>query len=438
VNQKIKTFENVDCSVEATEEAGCRLNLKIFMKPKATEKCYQKAVKQVNKQVSIPGFRKGHAPDRTIVARYSSSIEQEWKELLVNEAYRSGMKLTEIYPMSRESVEKPKIESCSQESGAVIRIIYEHYPDVPTIDFSILHLSPLASREITVDAIAEVLEEVRKNHADWEDVHERAVQKGDFVDVTIDSLTEDPPQSIVKDRRFEVDEKHIAPWLMDLVIGLKTGESVEGMTAADPAAEEKFRKNFKSSRVQVTLNGIKKILLSPLDDAFAKKMGADSLEDLQQKVRHNLEEEARQELKQKQIGALDQALLETYHFDLPASLVEEEREERIARKIQALKKENLPDEEIKGMEHSIEKEVAGQIDTALRLYFLTKKLISQCKITLSNAELNQEIERQMRQNPYMFAQDNQEQLRAYVSRLSSAMLERKAKEYVLFEVLKTS
>jgi trigger factor len=439
VNQIVKTFENEGFSAEATEEPGCRIHVKVLVKPKMAQKTYQKAVKQVNKQISIPGFRKGHAPERAVISRHSSYIEQEWKEILVNEAYRAALDLTEIYPMGRDSVEKPKIEKYSQEEGAVVKIAYEHYPQIPIIDFSQIKLPSIEKQPIDTDKITEILEEVGRAHADWEDVLDRPVQEGDFVDVTIDSLEEDPPQTLVKDRRFEIADKRLAPWLKKILVGMNIGETSEGVSEVDPEASEDVKKKFKPSKLRVTLLAVKKILLPAIDDTLAKKTGADSLEDLQAKIRLNLEKEVEDERLEKQNQALEKALLEIYHFDLPASFVEAERTERISRKIQRLKDANLSDEEIKAQESAIEKEVAHEIDNALRLYFLNKQLIKQGNISLSNAELNAEIARHMSQNPYLYGRDQDEtQTRELVSRVASAMMQRKAKEYALAQIVAKS
>ena len=435
MNQKIQTFENEGFTAEATEESGCRLNVKVYVKPKMAQKTYQKAVKLVNKQISIPGFRKGHAPERTVISRHSTYVEQEWKEILVNEAYRAALELTEIYPMGRDSVDKPKIEKCSQEEGAVVRIAYEHYPKIPLIDFSKIKLPSIKKQPVESSKITEILEEVRRANADWEDVTDRPVQEGDFVDVNIDSLEQDPPQSIVTDRRFEVADKRLTPWLKRILLGMQTGESAEGMSEVDSEASEGTKQNFKPSKLRVTLLAIKKILLPPIDDSLAQKAGAESLEDLQEKIRNNLEKEAEALVQEKKTEALDQALLDTYHFELPASFVEAERNERIARKIQNLKEANLSDDEIKAQESVVEKEVAHEIDIALRLYFLNKQLVKQGNISLSNAELNDELVRQMSQNPYLYGRDQDEtKTREIVSRIASSLMQRKAKEFALSQI----
>lgn len=431
MNQNVKTFEKEGFLVEAIEESGCRLNVKVVLQPKAAQKTYQKAVKLVNKQISVPGFRKGHAPDKAVIARHSSYVEQEWKEILVNEAYRAALELTEIYPIGRDSVDKPKIEKCSQEEGAIVHISYEHYPQVPTIDFSKIKLPELKQEAVKEERIEELLEQVRSGLADWEDVTGRPVDEGDYVDITIESIDQDPPQKIVENRRFEVTTTRIPLWLHTLLIGMQVGESSEGLSAVDPEAEESIKKDFKPANMRVTLHGIKNKLLPPIDEALAHKAGAESLEDLRHKIRKKLEKETEIEFQNKKFDALEQALLETHHFDLPASFVEAERTERISRKIQAMKQDNLSDDEIKSQEKEIEKQVAHEIDIALRLYFLNKQLAKQGKISLTNAELNEELSRQFTANPYLYSKNDEAKTKEFVSHIASEMMQRKAKEYAL-------
>ncbi|MBI3901235.1 MAG: hypothetical protein HY324_03675, partial [Chlamydiia bacterium] len=310
-----KKFENNEYSVEATEESGCLLAVKITATPKIVQKLYQRAVKIVNKQISIPGFRKGHAPDKTVISRHSSYVDQEWKELVLNEAYRTALDLTQIYPLSKESVRQPKIVTCSQEEGAIVTLSYEHFPKIPDIELSSLQLTRIEHPLVSEERITEVLEEVRRANADWEDVEDRAAVEGDFVDVSIESLEEDPPKALVTDRRFEIDDKRISPWLKALLLGLNAGESREGVSELDPNAEERIKRNFKVTRVRVTLHGIKKILLPEVDEEFAKKVSAESIEDLKNKIRANLEQEAEDLLQHEKFALLEKALLERYSFE---------------------------------------------------------------------------------------------------------------------------
>ncbi|NGX55520.1 MAG: Trigger factor [Chlamydiae bacterium] len=431
--------ENDVYKIEGSEEPGCLLSLKIIIKPLQTQKIFKKAIKKINKEISIPGFRKGKAPDETVISRYSSYVDQEWKELLVNDAYKAALDLTQVYPLRKESIQKPKVESCSQKDGAVVLLSYEHYPIVPTIDLSTITIPETKKEPIDEKRIDEILDEIQRSNADWEDVTDRAVKKGDYVDLTIDSIDEDPPKSIVKDRRFEVKEKRMSPWLTKLLIGLKTGESAEGISELDENADESTKAKFKPTKVKVELHKTLKILLPPVDDELAKKVGAKSKEDLLEKIRANLEKETEDAQKQQQFVELEKALLEKYEFELPVTLKKEEHKERLKAKLKDLKEQNLSDEEIQKEQKKIEEVVEGEIERSLRLYFLEKEISKQGKVKVTNQELNAEIGHFLSQNPMLQAKGlDKDMTQRLFSKLSSDILERKVKEYCLSQVnLKT-
>jgi len=140
--------------------------------------------------------------------------------------------------------------------------------------------------------------------------------------------------------------------------------------------------------------------------------------------------------RQQRIEALEKALLEKYSFDLPVSLVEAERVERIRTRLETLKKEGMSDEEIKSHEKKIEAEVAKEIDELLRLYFLNKQIVKQGNISLSNQELNDALVQQARQYPYLYEKEmDKDASKEMVSRLASELMQSKAKDYALEQVL---
>ncbi|MCP5468973.1 MAG: trigger factor [Chlamydiales bacterium] len=422
--------------VEPKEEAGCRLVVNVHVKPEHSKKCYRKGIKKVNKQISIPGFRKGKAPDATVVSKYGSYVETEWKEIMMQEALQAAFDLTKTYPLSKEVLDKPKMESCSQEEGANFVFSYEHYPKIPEIDFSQISLPKIEKEEVTEEKIDEVVKQIQKSNADFEDVEGRAIKKGDYVDLTIDAIDQDPPASIVKDRRFPIEKDVMAPWMIKALVGKNAGDEFETTSETDPKMSAKEKKEFKPTKVKIQIHSIKKILLPELDDELAKKVGTKSKEDLLERIKQNLEEQAEEERRQKQIDALDEALVKHFKFDLPTSIVEGERQHRIKEQIRRLKLQKLDDEEIKKRETEIEKEVAESVEDNLRLYFLNKQIEKQGKISLSNQELNEELIRQISSNPAYQRQDmDKETSRELISRLSSSLMQKKTKEYALSQVL---
>ena len=67
--QEPKVFENNNFKISVQEEPGCLVKLNVFVSPEQTNKNYKLAVKKINKEVSVPGFRKGKAPDSTVIRK---------------------------------------------------------------------------------------------------------------------------------------------------------------------------------------------------------------------------------------------------------------------------------------------------------------------------------------------------------------------------------
>ncbi|MFZ0565535.1 MAG: trigger factor [Chlamydiales bacterium] len=400
---EIKTIENDLFAIEATEESGCTFSLKVFIKPNETQKIHKQAVKKVNKQISIPGFRKGRAPDETVLSRYGSYVEQEWKDLLLNKAYQAALDLSQVYPLNKESVKSIKIESCGLEEGTTVSLSYEHYPNVPTVEFSDITLPEIEKKPVSEEHVNEKIQEVCRSFAEFEPSSKEVVEKGDYISLSIFSLEEDPPKPIVENHLFHVEDEMVE-FLKNEVIGMKVGERVETVIPEN------------KQKVSITVEAINTMVIPEPTDELAKKAGASSKEKLLEIIRANLEEEAIQEQHTKRLKALEEALLKQYDFDLPASIVEQEKMQRMKNKEQ----KELPEEE-----------VAKEVNKDLRLYFLNRQIIKQGNISISKEELSDQITLYNK----IASNTKGEISREMISRIASRLIESKAKEYALSQVM---
>ncbi len=427
-------FKDDQFSVDLEQHPGCNYSVRVHVQNSVTKKLYNEALKQVNKGVSIPGFRKGKAPVDTIEKKYPAIIEKEWKELVINEAVRMSFQLSETYPLNKNSIKKVKIDSCSLEEGADVSFTFEGYPQVPTIDFSLLEVPEGSKEPVKEEAIQDIVDDILRMNAEWEEVSDRSIREGDFVDMTIESIDTEPPKPIVTDRRFEMADKKIAPWLKKAVLGKKAGDVFETTSELDEKADPSVKAKFKPTHVRVTLHAIKKILLPTLTDEIAKKAGAASIEDMMQKIRSNLQSQAEEQYKQEQLRRLDQQLLDRYPFEIPSSLLERERDIRLNASLQELKQQHLSDDEIQAQEKHLEEKATKNAENAIRLFFLGKQIIEQGKISVSNEEVSKELINHLTEQSMRGQKPDEKESRELISRISSNLIQRKAKEYALAQV----
>ncbi len=379
-------------TVQVKKEPGCQITFTITVSQEATKKEHTVALKGVNKQVSLPGFRKGRAPNELIIKHYAQHVEKEWKETLLHKAFQEAMKLTDLVPFTRESVKNADIKDCSLEEGATVIVKFEAMPNVPEIDMSSLIIEVVEVEPVTDKKIEQIIEDIRYQFADWEKIEDRPVEEGDFVDVDIENLDEEG-MFICQDTRLEVVNGKMGKWLIDLMIGMKPGESAEALSALD---EDQDASNFHPTNCRVTIKSISQSVLPELDDALAEKAGVKDAEELRSKVVADLETLHEKQAQDKKREKLRKGVLQQYIFDVPASLVDKEAQGRMVQRMteeqSALQEgESLAEEEISELQNTIRKEV----EEMFCWHFLINEIAHKEKVEVDKDEVTSELMRHM-------------------------------------------
>ena len=85
----------------SVERKGNEATLKVTLPVEDVAKAFEKAVAKINKQVTIPGFRKGKAPRRVLELHVGKdAIKEEAFEIAANSEYRETLKENKWVPVS--------------------------------------------------------------------------------------------------------------------------------------------------------------------------------------------------------------------------------------------------------------------------------------------------------------------------------------------------
>lgn len=437
MSAETKPFENENLTVSLKREPGSIIVLDIHVQPKATEAAWHKAIKSVNKEVSLPGFRKGKAPEAMILKSFSGHVENEWRELVVRTAFSDAIELTKVYPYRQESIRSPKLNSISHQDGASITVEYEALPEVPSVDITSLTISPIEKQPVTDEQTQEALDNIRYQHAEWNEFTDRAAKKGDFVTLDIHSIETEELQPLFEDVRFQVDEEHMGKWMRDLVIGMKINEFADGESKQEKKkSDPTYDKDFKPTKCRITLKKIQTATLPELDDTFAQKLKLDNIDDLKSKVTEQLDKMAEEQQQRALREQLSNQLVATYLFDLPKSLVEPDMKrssEAAMRRIRAKQKKG---EDLSAEAEKAAAEAAHKVEESYRLFFLLRKVANDHEIQVGQDEVMHELVRQLYAAPedekIIDPQSDPQEAR---SRIYAYLVERKAKDWLLEQAL---
>lgn len=421
------TYSNDHLNIAVTKKPHCQIKFDITVDPQAVEAAYQKALKNINKEVTIPGFRKGRAPLAMILEKYESVIQKEFVDLALQTAFNDAIHLTHLHPLKDGNIKRPVVHECSREKGARFTIEFESRPTIPSIDLEDIKIKKISPTTITDKERENALQNVLLQFATYDPVEDRPVQEDDFVNVSV-TILEEPPREVIHDQRTQVNASGLPSWLRQKVIGLRAGESAEGMTEQDTNLIEKDP-NFKSLPFSITVHGIWQDNLPAVDDELAKRVGLTSVEDLRKKIDERLEQETKEDAYRAEVQAIEQLLIEKYPVDLPQSYIDSNKEARLEGYLQQLEgqKRSYSNEDFAQIEKSIEQSTIY----SLQLFFLFRKLAAEHNIEVSNQDISEELTRQvglMSSGRSSIDFNDREKLREQIHNLA---LDRKIKQFLI-------
>ena len=413
--------EHVTFTMERKPE--CLVEYKVKVGPEIVKKARKEALHSISKEVSLPGFRKGRAPDHLIAKKFPKPLEEQWQKSIADATFKECQKVAHIPLLSNESRISFNIEKHSIEEGAEMTFSFEGEPLVPDIDLNTFELEEVKRDTIDEKKLKTTIHDIQMFFAEWEKISGREAKLGDYALVDVDIIEQDPPQKALVNARFEITKDKMAKWMFDLVVGMKIGDAKEGVSQTDEEASEEEKAATPPKKVRLTLRGLEQPKLPDVDDVLAQKLGTKNVKEMEEnlgKLLNKQADEHRQRTYREQVGTY---LLDNYPFDLPKSLLAKETQFRIKQLVSdpnfQRKMMGVTEEERKKIIQDIEK----QGERAVRLFYISKKIIQEQKIQISPSEVHQEVKTPLealfsdQSDVYSAKEQSQEQKAIAMSRL---------------------
>ena len=340
------------------------------------------------KSARIPGFRPGKVPRTLIKQRFRDQILHDVMHGLIPRAIDEALQERGLEP-----VETPNIKDVDLAEGKPLKFTaaFETVPAFDPGDLSTITVRQLSS-DVADQAVDDMLQRLRERAAKFETIEGRPVADGD---AAVLDLTRTGPDGQV-DQHDEVTIQLGAPGnppgFDANLVGLNIGDP-KTFTIHFPEDYGVAELASTDQSYAVTVKGIRQRVLPELDDEFAKDIGAfDSLQALRDRVRGDLEEEAREQAKRAVRADLFRQLAERIPFELPTSLVEREMDRRVEEFARQLMTQNVDPREA-GIDWAQFREAQrdaarGAVSSALVLDEIARRE----QITVAPEDLDKEIE----------------------------------------------
>ena len=369
--------------------------IRVELPAEAVDQEFFRVYANLAQRAKIRGFRPGKAPRSVLQGLYGDEVKGQVLARLVERS------LGEVFKeKGLEVVSKPEVEAYDLEEGRTFTFsaLVEVKPEVELRDY----LGQEVQRvKVSVDGaqVEHALGHLQETHAHLEPVEGRdVVERGDFVVIDfVGSVDEKPfPGGKAENYQLEVGGGKALPQFEEALIGLKKGGE-HTMSLRYP--DDHFNRELAGKAVvfSVTVQEIKKKILPPLDDGFAKDFGeCASLDELRRKIQARLEDE----LKEIQTRDLKEQILtrliESHPFEVPRAMVDHQIRYLSDRHQKLLSgKGSGPSSEGSSTEQ-MQKEIEPLALRQVRAMLLIEKIAALEKIEVSDQEIHERVEEMAR------------------------------------------
>jgi len=347
---------------------------------------------ELRREATVPGFRRGRAPRTLIEKRFGGDVRDELKDKLVAEAYLAAVEKEDIKVLGEPDLELAKIELPDQgDLSFTCEVELKPEFDLPELEGIELSRPKIGVADKDIDAQIERMRAMRGN---LQPVEDGKAEQDDLVvaDVTI-AIGSD---TIHQEENAQVPAR---PSVIDGIPVESLGEQLTGSASGEvrkievtlPDGYRLEEHRGKKATIELKVQEIKRLVLPELDENLLKAFGADTLDELRDWVRANLEARLDQDVRRAMREQLSGYLLDHTELDVPPQLSQRQTERMVNRRRLDMLSQGVPEAEVEKNLDALRTTATEQVARDLKLYFVMEKIAEQLEIDVSEEEVNARI-----------------------------------------------
>jgi trigger factor len=308
------------------------------------EKQVDARLKQLARNVKMPGFRPGKVPMKIVAQTYGPQVRNEVLGDAVQKSFADAVKEANLRVAGYPKIEK---KDGSSDQALEFSATFEVYPEVKLGELS---GAAIEHPKVTVDdaAVARTLEILRKQRTKFV-AADRPAKDGDKLTVdfqgTIDGLPFEGGRA--ENFIFALGEGRMLPGFETAARGMSAGES-NSFSLKFPDDYHGKDVAGKEASFTLTVKNIDEAQLPEIDAEFARSLGvADGdVDKMRDEVRANVEREVKKRVEARLKNQVMDTLLAATPIELPKALIEMEAQQLLQRAVQDLQGRGVKPEQL--------------------------------------------------------------------------------------------
>ena len=332
------------------------------------------AVKGFQKDLSLPGFRKGKVPASVVEKRFGEDVYARATQDEINGLLQKTLKDSSLTPVS--SMEMDNHDAFARDTEFKCNVTFDVLPEIEFPNYEGLEVDQ-AKADVSDDDVNEIIENLRGRMAELTEVTEdRLPQDGDTVDVDYSGVALGQGQAL--------------PDFEALVKTAKVGEEKTGPVNF-PADYPHKPLAGKTVIFTIKVNKIQTSQKPEVNEEFAQKVGQESLEKMKASIVEHVSATKAQAARSEAMKKLIDGLLEKVSFEIPDSMLNA-RVERVVQE-QAMKLQRMGLDDLRKDQAQEEKreEAKKEALETLRPQVFLMALAQKENITVNDQEVEMAI-----------------------------------------------
>ncbi len=360
------------------------------------EQALDQAFKKVVKDVTLPGFRKGRIPRKIFENRFGvESLYQDAVDIVLPTAYNDAIDQTGIFPVDQPQID---IEEIERGKDLIFTCEVTVKPEVKLGEYKGLEVEE-ESVEVTEEDVENEMKALQESQAELVLKEEGTVEEGNTVVIDFEGFLDGEAFEGGKGENhpLEIGSGQFIPGFEEQLIGKESGEETE-INVTFPADYHAEDLAGKEAVFKVNIHEIKEKEVPELDDDFAKDVDEDveSLEELKEKKKAELQKEKEQQAENKKREQLIEKVTENAEIDIPEAMIETELDQMMREFEQRLQMQGMTIDnyfQFSGQsEDELKEQMKNDAELRVKTNLTLEAILEEEKLEVSEEDIDQELE----------------------------------------------
>ena len=382
---------------EVEEVSPVQKRIRVTIPAEEVNAALNTTVALFKKDLKISGFRKGKVPTELVESRFQKEVYDQAKKDLLNVHFNQIFSELGVEPTAGLNVDDGQ-EPMKRDQDFEYSIEFEVRPEIELPEYHGLQVQERET-EVGQEQVDSMIHQLQRASSSLQVADEqRAPQDGDVAVVDFTVYENGEPLENFQANGFELPlgQGQALEDFEAIVKELQPGEkTTKPVTFPEDFINEQLA--GKTLDMEVQLNVVKEYVLPEVDEDLAGKVGAESVQDLRDKLSENMGKYQENMEKSRAQQQLLDRLSSRVEVPLPPSMLESQLNYLLERKREQMEQQGKSLESL-GSEQELREQFRPEAEENVKKQLILLEIAKKEELTVSDQEVERQVQRLAKEN----------------------------------------